>query len=190
MNRELIEQCGVESVVSDSRFLSESALQDFLVSLMDTAETNDKIMMANHHQRTNKTYLNENNTPFNTPFNTPARYNENRSTDSISPTPIMISEKSQINNPSGRVVMQELHETLVSLYNDLPPASVASCAWLEMLVVETALRNRDRFALLWPPLSMHYRRMVGPLRVIQNPSVVNQMSGKSTYVPLNYASER
>jgi hypothetical protein len=86
--------------------------------------------------------------------------------------------------------MQELHETLVSLYNDLPSASVASCAWLEMLVVETALRNRDRFALLWPTLSMHYRRMIGPLRVIQNPSVVNQMSGKSTYVPLNYASER
>lgn len=36
--------------------------------------------------------------------------------------------------------------------------SKASVAWYEMLLVEVALRNRDRFGSLWPILSQHYAR--------------------------------
>ena len=36
--------------------------------------------------------------------------------------------------------------------------SHSSVAWLEMLVVDVALRNRDRFVLIWPILELHYTR--------------------------------
>jgi hypothetical protein len=34
--------------------------------------------------------------------------------------------------------------------------SASSIAWLEMSVVEISLRNRDRFAVIWPILKKHY----------------------------------
>lgn len=39
--------------------------------------------------------------------------------------------------------------------------SAASIAWLEMLLVEIVLRNRDRFHLCWPYLKYHYTRSLG-----------------------------
>ncbi|RYG65283.1 hypothetical protein EON64_12245, partial [archaeon] len=36
--------------------------------------------------------------------------------------------------------------------------SQSSAAWLEMLLVELSLRNRNRFALCWPLLKLHYLR--------------------------------
>lgn len=41
---------------------------------------------------------------------------------------------------------------------DLPPVSAASAAWLETVLVEIALRNRDRLLLIWPLLRKHYLR--------------------------------
>jgi hypothetical protein len=38
----------------------------------------------------------------------------------------------------------------------LPPQSASSIAWLEMILADIALRNRDRFHLIWPALSKHY----------------------------------
>eukprot|EP01037_Dinobryon_pediforme_P019177 gene19177-19550_t len=38
-------------------------------------------------------------------------------------------------------------------------------SWLEMLLVEVALRNRDRFASIWPLLRDHYTRTIGPKSV-------------------------
>lgn len=38
--------------------------------------------------------------------------------------------------------------------------SSASVAWLEMVLVEVSLRNRDRFASLWPVLKHHYVRVL------------------------------
>lgn len=50
--------------------------------------------------------------------------------------------------------------------------SPPSCAWLETILVDVSLRNRDRFNLLWPILEKHY---------------VSTLSGSSQ---LTYASER
>ena len=36
--------------------------------------------------------------------------------------------------------------------------SMATVAWLEMVLVEISLRNRDRFQALWPALKHHYLR--------------------------------
>ena len=40
----------------------------------------------------------------------------------------------------------------------LPLPTEASASWLEVVVVEVALRNRDRMALIWPTLVEHYTR--------------------------------
>jgi hypothetical protein len=56
---------------------------------------------------------------------------------------------------------------ILELYEStLPHMSRASIAWLELLVVEIAIRNRDRFALLWPILSSHYLRSLGNTKEI------------------------
>jgi hypothetical protein len=39
--------------------------------------------------------------------------------------------------------------------------SKSSIAWLEMMLIEIALRNRDRFALYWPILKLHYQKCLG-----------------------------
>jgi hypothetical protein len=64
----------------------------------------------------------------------------------------------------------------------VPPPSAATAAWLENVLVDIALRNRDRFVLLWPLLRDHYtrglnskkklsyvveRRVVGVLKIVE-----------------------
>jgi hypothetical protein len=39
--------------------------------------------------------------------------------------------------------------------------SSSSMAWLEVILVELALRNRDRFQVCWPILRAHYLRSLG-----------------------------
>lgn len=39
--------------------------------------------------------------------------------------------------------------------------STSSLAWLEVVLVEIALRNRDRFHVCWPTLRAHYLRSLG-----------------------------
>jgi hypothetical protein len=81
-----------------------------------------------------------------------------------------------------RAPLEVVASILSSVCQDLPSPSLPTCAWLEMVLVDTALRNRDRFQLLWPSLEAHYgrtlcgcdavtylteRRVVGVLRVAE-----------------------
>ena len=50
---------------------------------------------------------------------------------------------------------------LESLIQSRIVISMASASWLEMLIVEITLRNRDRFNLLWPSLERHYSFLSG-----------------------------
>jgi hypothetical protein len=42
--------------------------------------------------------------------------------------------------------------------HQLESPSESSAAWLEMILVEVALRNRDRFSSIWSLISSHYAR--------------------------------
>lgn len=48
--------------------------------------------------------------------------------------------------------------------------SPSTCAWFEMLVIETCFKNRDRLSVLWPIVSAHFSR----LRVYSSVSYVNE----------------
>jgi hypothetical protein len=39
--------------------------------------------------------------------------------------------------------------------------TASSISWLEMMIVEISLRNRDRFAIIWPILKSHYIKTLG-----------------------------
>jgi hypothetical protein len=58
-------------------------------------------------------------------------------------------------------ILNKLDLQLGTIVYFLPNPSESSRCWLEMVLVETALRNRDRFSLLWPHLSGHYGRTLG-----------------------------
>jgi hypothetical protein len=59
-------------------------------------------------------------------------------------------------------VCAALGEKLNRLYDMLPNCSECSCSWLEMLLADIVLRNRDRFSLIWPTLEQHYKCTLGP----------------------------
>lgn len=54
--------------------------------------------------------------------------------------------------------IEDLKHYLVEVSKKLPPPTEASSAWLEMVLVEATLRNRDRLSLIWPMISTHYSR--------------------------------
>jgi hypothetical protein len=64
-------------------------------------------------------------------------------------------------NSLGGHGIEELKKYLIDVSKKLPPPTEASSAWLEMVLVEAALRNRDRMSLIWPMISAHYSRPFG-----------------------------
>ena len=138
-SRDLVEKCGIAQLVSDTRFMNESILQDFTISLISTTES-----------------LENGNVKI-----------ELKKEDSTDPN------------------INQLQNLISDINSNLPPPSESSRSWLEMILVETALRNRDRFSLLWPHISMHYNRMLG--RILENQSVDQQ---NISPIKFNYTTER
>jgi len=58
-------------------------------------------------------------------------------------------------------ILNNLRQLIFSVSCTLSSPSDCSRCWLEMILVETALRNRDRFSLLWPHISSHFAKMLG-----------------------------
>ena len=162
----MIAQCGVANLVSDSRFLNETALRGFFTSLLAAAEGGRSFERAS-----------------------------DTSTSVSTSTPLAAALAAELQEDVGNDVsklMARLQELLLKQYTSLPTASAASTAWLEILVVETSLRNRDRFALLWPDLSQHYHRCISPLTVYYPPEQANHIltEGNEGHYLLSYAAER
>jgi hypothetical protein len=54
--------------------------------------------------------------------------------------------------------LSSLEDVMEHSMTTLPPPSLASTSWLEIILVEYGLRNRDRISCLWPSLAAHYIR--------------------------------
>ena len=76
---------------------------------------------------------------------------------------------------------EKLEDFISSVSRNIPPPSESSRSWLEMILVETSLRNRDRFSLLWPHISSHYGRTLGRLGPTSTPDAI---------IKFNYTTER
>lgn len=61
-------------------------------------------------------------------------------------------------NSLGGYGIENLKQYLIDVSKKFPIPTEASSAWLEMVLVEATMRNRDRFSLIWPMISAHYSR--------------------------------
>eukprot|EP01038_Epipyxis_sp_PR26KG_P004477 gene4477-6328_t len=143
--RKLIAQCNISQLIPDSRFMTEPNLMKFMVWLIKSSELRD--------------------------FE-----DQNRSNSDINSYSVEIDLKNIgsnidiFNNDSNNAELLEVDqhvkskEALSKLYvqsqksfcESNKPISASSVAWLEMIIVEVALRNRDRFGSFWPILKQHY----------------------------------
>jgi hypothetical protein len=66
----------------------------------------------------------------------------------------------------------------------LPELSLASTSWLEVVLVEVVVRNRDRMAALWPSLAVHYIRSAVALSTKASGDSVDAVTGARAASPL------
>lgn len=128
--------------MSDSRFLSEHSLGTLLRSLVSVAEVKDDGLSARGSSGVVK------------------------ASDSVDEQQAQESSVFFSRNSSEELLFKtrgflaESHSALAVKHS----FSSSSVAWLEMVLVEISLRNRDRFGTFWPILKHHYIRVLsGPL---------------------------
>lgn len=133
--RLVIASSGAAQLVSDSRFLSEANLETLLRSLVAVTEAKDA-----RAESPGSTKLDADATE-----NKAAQYSRN-----VSEELLFVAKE----------FLSASHTALASKHS----FSSATIAWLEMVLVEISLRNRDRFHTFWSILKHHYIRVLsGPL---------------------------
>ena len=127
----MVAECGIAQIISDTRFYSEEALRHFFESLVAVTERADGF----EHIRTP---------------NESSKESENRVTEKNSNCAV---------STELQAVMGELSDALLrsSAEAFVSPSSVT---WLENLLVEASLRNRDRLSLFWTLLAQHYETTI------------------------------
>lgn len=122
-------------MVAESRFLSESSLESMLKSLVCVGECKDE---AQRHLAQ---------------FAEAALSEVSAATESSADLPPVLS-------PTERWETAAFIEDCNACMQGKHSFSSASVAWLEMVLVEVSLRNRDRFQSFWPTLKHHYVRVL------------------------------
>eukprot|EP00596_Hydrurales_sp_CCMP1899_P004941 CAMPEP_0119047238 /NCGR_PEP_ID=MMETSP1177-20130426/51980_1 /TAXON_ID=2985 /ORGANISM="Ochromonas sp, Strain CCMP1899" /LENGTH=1905 /DNA_ID=CAMNT_0007021581 /DNA_START=110 /DNA_END=5824 /DNA_ORIENTATION=- len=131
--REMVASCGIAQLVSDTRFLDEDTMRIFFKSLITTSQSADGFLHL----------MNPSDNSSNTGH-------ENVSTGRTYGSLI---------EDNLDVVVLTVSEPLLSAYSRVG-VSASSVSWLENILVEASLRNRDRLSLLWDSLSMHYEMTI------------------------------
>lgn len=115
----------IHHLVADTRFMSEDALRNFFVSLVNCTEVGG---------------------------------NDPRLGEDTVASSVDIASVHADDNVTARNNVVTFFGAVTEIVCAGDSVSKASVAWYEMLLVEVALRNRDRFGSLWPILSQHYAR--------------------------------
>jgi len=129
--RELVAICGIDQLVADTKFLSGDMLENFFRAIIDVIGRSDTSVNAE-------------------PMLSCVSYDFDEKVDADAKR-IMIEDN----------IFGSLQGYSRYLIQRLPKCSAASCAWMEMLLVEASLRNRDRLSLIWPIISNHYIDTLG-----------------------------
>ncbi len=153
--RLLISDCGLTNLVADTRFLTEASLLKFLTSLTGmTRRTSESSLL----------FPNEDSTCLPPPPPAAAKTQQQQQPQH----PPKQQQQQQIKKSSSdscEFSIWTSHETVLSLVKSIARSAVnsgislpsaCSCAWMEMVLVEVSLRNRDRFATIWPVVGRHY----------------------------------
>lgn len=129
--REMVAACGIAQIISDTRFYSEDTLCYFFESLVAVTETADGF----EHVRVQSESI---------------KASEHTSTEKSSHCSVCAGLQAIMGELSG-ALLRSSSEAFVS------PSSVT---WLENLLVEASLRNRDRLSLFWTMLAQHYETTI------------------------------
>ena len=149
--RSVIATSGIAQLVSDSRFLSEQSLDALLRSLVAMAEAKDE----SHHGDQSDAQPVSSSVP--------------AEAGSEAPTSKEAKEGKtvQFSRNASDELLHVTRDFLAASYSALAAKhsfSSSTVSWLEMVLVEISLRNRDRFSTFWPILKHHYIRVLsGPL---------------------------
>jgi hypothetical protein len=155
----MISKTNIFLLINESKFLPEEHLLTLLKSII-------KITEGYNH-----THLASNQTPANAHAGHSAPGHELvdfvHEHHALSAN-ITSTNSSTASNTHGSSLAQADHISTYSLLFDtktlITPSHIhtyttaSSYAWLEMLLIEIALRNRDRFQICWPLLRSHYQR--------------------------------
>ena len=189
----MVSQTGITQLVSSTKFLLEDKLLQFVQSLVCATEVKEKQIIPSDAAAMSAAGW---TVP---PCNAPQQVNdlggraeEGRfllGEDGGDALPIDTMEeagpRAALNSSINALDDNECFTKLaLNLCNECeysvssPQMFSTSCiAWLEMVLVEVALRNRDRFHALWPLLRNHF------IRTLSSPA-------SDCAVPLSYVTER
>ena len=130
MYRQMLLESGLGQLVSDSRFMEGPALQKFLSGLIAAAESDQR-----------------------GDFDFQITHRPSSSPEAAT------AAQSGLTLSCGEVAAAAVDNLTQQLWRRKKPAlSAAAVSWLEVLLVDVALRNRDRFSVVWPLLRDHYKR--------------------------------
>ena len=140
----MVSACGIAHIVSDTRFYSEDVLSVFLEALVAVAQAADG-------------------------FHGHGQNGQSSMVDSKKPDPGSVKK-------GARSQASLCLEDCIDGISDSMLASSAmvyispsSVSWLENLLVETSLRNRDRLFIFWILLSQHYEKTIRDAVVLTYP---------------------
>jgi hypothetical protein len=134
--REMVAACGVAQLVPDTRFLNENTMSHFFESLIATTETADGFIQLSSNSLEVETILETD------------KESEDRSRSYVS----LVDQNLEL-------VVGTISEPLLSACARAS-ISASSVSWLENLLIEASLRNRDRLSIFWPSLSLHYETTI------------------------------
>lgn len=124
----MVESCGIAQLVPDTRLLGDESLILFTETLIATAEAADGFLSDVDAVKYDHT-ADDPTSPPGAPIRAATAF-----TDALK----MLSVK------GASVVVAK-------------SVSANSVSWLEMMLASVCARNRDRFTILWPLMSLHYR---------------------------------
>ena len=140
----MVSACGIAQIVSDTRFYSEDVLTVFLEALVVVAQAADG-------------------------FHGNSENVESSMVDSKKPDTGI--EKKGAHSPASLCLaccVDGISDSMLSS-SAVVFVSPSSVSWLENLLVETSLRNRDRLFIFWILLSQHYEKTIRGAVVLTYP---------------------
>ena len=131
----MVSACGIAQIVSDTRFYSEDVLSVFLEALVAVTQAADGF---HGHGQNGHSSVADSKKP------------DQGIGGKAAHSPASLSLEGCIDGISDAMLSS-------SAVVFVSPSSVS---WLENLLVETSLRNRDRLFLFWILLSQHYEKTI------------------------------
>lgn len=142
--------CGIAQLVSDTRFFTEDTLLTFFESLINATETGDGMADSGLLVPSTDSTCDLNDLV--------VISNDSKTDDTKSNAMNSIVDNNVVESNLKSIMASVSDLQLISTSVDFISAS--SISWLENLLVEASLRNRDRLSLFWNLLVRHYEKTI------------------------------